>query len=88
MDMPDSSQDAADIAKMENNRRSGDKGKYTCIIVNHFEYNLNDAGANRKKLNFLERILALRYKKLIVLSAVHPAVFIESMSLSQAPLSG
>lgn len=83
MEMPDSTQDATDIAKWRKTEDEVTREKYTCIIVNHFEYNINDAGANRKKLNFLERILAIRHKKLIVLSAIHPAVFIEAINLSQ-----
>ncbi|HEY0059062.1 MAG TPA: cache domain-containing protein, partial [Flavisolibacter sp.] len=48
------------------------------IIVNHFEYNIQDAVTNRIKLNFLEQLMGDERCKVIVLSTIHPVAFLDS----------
>lgn len=43
------------------------------VRVTDFEYNINDAATNEKKLRWLERLLALPDRTVIIVSAVSPA---------------
>ncbi|HUC82002.1 MAG TPA: cache domain-containing protein [Flavisolibacter sp.] len=58
--------------------------KYRLIIVNHFEYNIQDSVTNRIKLNFLERLLLVNKAKIMILSTIHPVAFLDSIT-EQAP---
>jgi hypothetical protein len=49
------------------------------IIVNHFEYNIQDAITNRVKLNFLERLMLENKARIIILSTIHPVAFLDSI---------
>jgi hypothetical protein len=49
------------------------------IIVNHFEYNIQDAVTNRIKLNFLEQLMLANRSKIIILSTIHPVAFLDSV---------
>lgn len=49
------------------------------IIVNHFEYNIQDAITNRIKLNFLEQLMLANRSKIIILSTIHPVAFLDSV---------
>jgi hypothetical protein len=53
--------------------------KNKLIIVNHFEYNIQDAATNRVKLNFLESLMLDSKCKIIILSTVHPVSFLDSI---------
>ena len=53
--------------------------KNKLIIVNHFEYNIQDAVTNRLKLNFLEGLMLDSNCKIIILSTVHPVSFLDSI---------
>lgn len=53
--------------------------KNKLIIVNHFEYNIQDAVTNRIKLNLLEQIMLLNQSKVIILSTIHPVAFLDSV---------
>jgi len=53
--------------------------KNKLIIVNHFEYNIQDAVTNRLKLNFLEGLMLDSKCKIIILSTVHPVSFLDSI---------
>ncbi len=53
--------------------------KNKLIIVNHFEYNIQDAVTNRIKLNLLERIMLTSKSKIIILSTIHPVAFLDSV---------
>ncbi len=48
------------------------------IIVNHFEYNIQDAVSNRFKLEFLERLYLDHKCKIVILSTIHPVAFLDS----------
>jgi len=52
--------------------------KNRIIIVNHFEYNIQDALSNRFKLEFLERLYLENKCKIIILSTIHPVAFLDS----------
>ncbi|CAN5575392.1 hypothetical protein BH11BAC5_BH11BAC5_21360 [soil metagenome] len=53
--------------------------KNELIIVNHFEYNIQDAVTNRIKLNLLEQIMLQNTSKVIILSTIHPVAFLDSV---------
>lgn len=53
--------------------------KNRLIIVNHFEYNVQDAVTNRNKINFLERLMVENKCKIIILSTIHPVAFLDSV---------
>jgi hypothetical protein len=56
------------------------KDEYKIIIVNHFEYNIQDTHTNQYKLNFLERLMQKEVKsKIIILSTIHPVAFLDSV---------
>jgi hypothetical protein len=52
--------------------------KNRMIIVNHFEYNIQDTLSNRYKLEFLERLFLENKCKIIILSTIHPVAFLDS----------
>lgn len=52
--------------------------KNSLIIVNHFEYNIQDPVSNRIKLNFLEKLMIDDKRKIIILSTIHPVTFLDS----------
>ena len=52
--------------------------KNRIIIVNHFEYNIQDSTSNRFKLEFLERLYLENKCKIIILSTIHPVAFLDS----------
>ncbi|MCW3093230.1 MAG: hypothetical protein JWP81_4299 [Ferruginibacter sp.] len=52
--------------------------KNRMIIVNHFEYNIQDAVSNRFKLEFLERLYLENKCKIVILSTIHPVAFLDS----------
>jgi hypothetical protein len=53
--------------------------KNKLIIVNHFEYNIQDADTNRKKLNFLEKLMLAEHSSVFILSSIHPVAFLDSV---------
>jgi hypothetical protein len=57
------------------------------IIVNHFEYNIQDPVTNRIKLNFLEQLMIKSKSKVIILSTIHPVAFLDSF-IDQVRLEG
>jgi hypothetical protein len=54
--------------------------KNKLIIVNHFEYNIQDAATNRMKLNLLEQVMLPNKCKVIILSTIHPMAFLDSIT--------
>ncbi len=52
--------------------------KNLMIIVNHFEYNIQDPLSNRFKLEFLERLYLENKCKIVILSTIHPVAFLDS----------
>ena len=54
--------------------------KNRLVIVNHFEYNIQDAVTNRIKLNFFERLMLFDQCKIMILSTIHPVAFLDSLT--------
>lgn len=52
--------------------------KNRLIIVNHFEYNIQDPLSNRYKLEFLERLFLENKYRIVILSTIHPVAFLDS----------
>jgi len=76
--IPDSNNDEADEAAWKKYSDEIFAPKNKLVIVNHFEYNIQDPIANRVKLNFLERLMVDDKRKIIILSTIHPVAFLDS----------
>lgn len=85
INIPDST-DAVEVKKWEDYVTGVFNRKNKLIIVNHFEYNIQDTNTNRIKLNFLERLMLQDYFKIIILSSIHPVAFLDSV-MSQTSLN-
>lgn len=79
INIPDSDQNQTDIAIWERYRKEALDEKYKLVIVNHFEYNIENQTTNRIKLNFLESLMIKEKTKIIILSTVHPMAFLDSV---------
>lgn len=55
-------------------------GNFSLIIVNHFEYDLQNPLTNSIKLNFLENLLQRKKSKIFITSTVHPVNFLETLN--------
>lgn len=53
------------------------------VIINHFEYNICNAAVNKIKLDLLESLVAQTTSKVIIISTVHPLIFLDSFSPAQ-----
>jgi hypothetical protein len=78
INIPDSTDADGDL-QWQQYMRSVFNSKNKLIIVNHFEYNIQDAQTNRKKLNFLERLMLEENSNIIILSSIHPVAFLDSV---------
>ncbi len=56
------------------------------VVINHFEYNICDAHVNKVKLDLLESLIAQNTSKVIIISTVHPLIFLDSFSPAQQDL--
>jgi hypothetical protein len=54
--------------------------KYNMVIINHFEYNMQDEFTNLAKLNLLEELMLKSKCKILVLSTIHPVAFLDSIN--------
>lgn len=54
--------------------------KYRLVILNHFEYNIQDEFSNSAKLNLLEQLMLKHSCKIIILSTIHPVAFLDSIN--------
>ncbi|HET6990232.1 MAG TPA: hypothetical protein VFJ43_02865, partial [Bacteroidia bacterium] len=52
----------------------------TTIVLDHFEYGLNDYELNNRKLSLLISLFGKETHNIIILSAIHPAFFIEEIA--------
>ncbi|MEP7264054.1 MAG: cache domain-containing protein [Bacteroidota bacterium] len=50
--------------------------RYAIVIINHFEYNHMDHFTNRIKLNFLEQLMGLSHKKIVIVSSLDNQTFL------------
>jgi hypothetical protein len=77
--IPDSSNDAQDKTEWSKHLKTILDEKNKLIVVNHFEYNIQDPATNRTKLNFLEKLMLDEKRKIIILSTIHPVAFLDSV---------
>jgi len=77
--IPDSSNDTGENARWDDYVEKIFAKKNRLILVNHFEYNIQDPLTNRIKLNFLERLMLEDNCKIIILSTIHPVAFLDSV---------
>lgn len=56
------------------------KPKYKMVIINHFEYNMQDEVANIAKLQLIEELMVKSKCKIIILSTIHPLSFLDSLN--------
>ncbi len=54
--------------------------KYKMIIINHFEYNMQDDSSNLAKLQLLEDLMVKSKCKIMILSTIHPLSFLDSLN--------
>lgn len=78
-DEPDKADKAWETLKDESLRK-----QYKLVIVNHFEYNIKDAAANRAKLNYLEHLTLQNKAAVMILSTMHPVMFLDSLNEENA----
>jgi len=50
------------------------------VIINHFEYNIKDNLANKIKLDLIEDLIEKNISKVIIISTMHPLIFLDSFS--------
>ncbi len=79
INIPDSVEDKEGDAEWKQYLTNLFKDQHRLIIVNHFEYNIQDAVTNRIKLNLLEKLMQQNKCKIIVLSTIHPVAFLDSI---------
>jgi hypothetical protein len=53
------------------------------VIIDHFEYNIKDSEVNKIKLDFLEMLMEKKESKVIIISTMHPLIFLDSFSEQQ-----
>lgn len=78
--IPDNEKEASTNRPWLKIQRNAANKKYKLIIVNHFEYDLQNANTNRIKLNFLEELTQRSNCKIIIVSTVHPINFLDSLN--------
>ncbi len=78
INIPSSGNEEVEKAKWEEYTTQVFNSKNRMIIVNHFEYNIQDALSNRFKLEFLERLFLDNKCKIVILSTIHPVAFLDS----------
>jgi hypothetical protein len=76
--IPDSANDNEDVLSWKEYTNKIFAKKNKVIIINHFEYNIQDPVTNRIKLNFLEKLMVDDNRKIIILSTIHPVAFLDS----------
>ena len=88
INIPDSDKDANENASWENYRKQALDERYKLVIVNHFEYNIENQTTNRIKLNFLESLMVRDKTKIIILSTIHPMAFLDSIFFNEKKKNG
>jgi len=78
INIPSSGNEESEKATWEEYTKQVFNSKNRMIIVNHFEYNIQDALSNRFKLEFLERLFLENKCKIVILSTIHPVAFLDS----------
>jgi len=81
--IPDNEEEAKTDKVWRGIQASARNKSYKLIIVNHFEYDLQNMNTNQIKLNFLESLLHRTDCKVIIVSTVHPVNFLDSLNQSE-----
>ena len=84
LEMPDSSENKELWIEWEEKIKKAFGPQYVCILFDHFEYNINDQVCNRHKLNAIEKFMLDGKKKLVIVSAIHQAAFLEILDQWQS----
>ena len=58
---------------------------HALVVINHFEYHVLDPRANRMKLDLLECLIEGAESKIIVISTMHPVIFLDSLDQQPNP---
>ncbi|MEO6723413.1 MAG: hypothetical protein ABIN67_23805, partial [Ferruginibacter sp.] len=80
INIPSSGNELAEKAEWKKYMKKVFNDRNKLIIVNHFEYNIQDPVSNHYKLDFLERLFLENRCKIIILSTIHPVAFLDSMN--------
>ena len=88
INIPDSDKNENDNANWENYRKQALDERYKLVIVNHFEYNMENETTNRIKLNFLESLMVRDKTKIVILSTIHPMAFLDSIFFDEKRKNG
>ena len=92
INIPDIGEERERDEHWENLKLKAFSPKYKLMIINHFEYNIQDSATSNIKLNFLEQILIRYTSKVIILSTIHPVAFLDSIishaAQQQPPVAG
>ena len=79
MNIPDAGDERSNDAEWKFYVKKIFNSKNRLVIINHFEYNIQDAYTTRIKLNLLENIMVQNSCRVIILSTIHPVAFLESV---------
>lgn len=80
INLPDGADNKERVEQWAKLRTEVTDPKYKLIIINHFEYNIQDAATNLEKLRMLESLMLKRICKIVILSTVHPLSFLDSLN--------
>ncbi|MDB4923266.1 cache domain-containing protein [Mucilaginibacter sp.] len=78
--IPDNEEDVKTSKDWDDVKQLALNGDFSLIIVNHFEYDIQNPLTNLIKLNFLEGLLQKNRSKIFIISTVHPVNFLESLN--------
>ncbi|MES2647793.1 MAG: cache domain-containing protein [Bacteroidota bacterium] len=79
MNIPDSGDQKEENAEWKTYVEKIFDKKNRLVIINHFEYNMQDGFTSRIKLNLLERIMLQNSSRVMILSTIHPVAFLDSV---------
>lgn len=79
INLPDSKDHTDRIEQWNKLKAKVMDGKYKLAIINHFEYNIQDAAINLEKLRLLEALMLKGVIKIFILSTIHPMAYLDSL---------
>ena len=88
INLPDGADNKERVEQWTKLRTEVTASKYRLIIINHFEYNIQDAATNLEKLRMLESLMLNSICKIVILSTVHPLSFLDSLNEKNAKPDG
>ena len=78
VNIPSLNSDQNEMEAWEKHTKEVFDKKNKMIIINHFEYNIQDPVSTRFKLQFLEQLFLDFKCKIVILSTIHPVAFLDS----------